>query len=415
MQRLRARLRWLERHETTIAIILLAIAMAGSVILVFILWDRAGDLISEYAPSDPSSPGAIEALGAYSAAGDYYNLIFGGSVAMLSGIVGGAAILVLTYFGTKAARRQGDVQLLEFVDERTRSIAEVQAKLLEGIRNLNGKSNAALEGIHEYRDDLINKLGEDEDRNLDEIIETEPEFEDLKRVTAEYIKAATDLSEVTQKAGSDRYSEAFAEQRAASNASNNNPFHFIKSALPKYSATEVPRIFNTASQNVSEILEQIRRLSDLTTPKEMVLAWEACPDTFRTLHFAGAVLLHHKIELMDVEDARNGDVIDVSVNFGGALLLWAIHLLHVTNDDIIRLYQKIFAGRADTLTHYLSAIPLYPREDQAWMQGLFKNHSSFNELIVVYVMRDGVPASEPYDPSRHANIDTQLANALAKK
>ncbi len=412
MLKLRASLRWLERHETTLAAVILAIAMAASLILVLILWDRAGGLIRSYVPEDPSSPDAIEALAAYSAAGDYYDLIFGVSVAMLSGIVGGVAVLVLTYFGTKAARRQGDVQLLEFVDERTKSIANIQLALLESLKNLNAKSNLSLDRIRSDREALINKFDANKDIGLDELIETDPDFEDLKAVTLQYIEAAHEFADLTTRAGSDRYSEAFAEQRSQTDDHTKNPFLYIQNALPRYSENRIPYGLTSISRSTSSILEEIQRLAKLTKPKEMILAYEACPDTFRTLLFSGAVLFHHKIDLMAVEEARDDDIIDVSINYGGALLLWAIRLLHVSNADIIKLYQQIFTGRAGTLTNYLSAVPLYPIEEQAWMEDFFEKTSDFNDLIVVYVMRGGVPASEPYDPARHPHLDTRLAAAV---
>lgn len=163
------------------------------------------------------------------------------------------------------------------------------------------------------------------------------------------------------------------------------------------------------------MLEAIDFLSDVTQPWEPIVAYDACLDTYSTLTFAGAVLRHEIVKLRPVENASRGDVIDVSVNHGAALLYWVMRALHVDNNDIIQLYRRIFAGRASTLTNYLTAIPLYSTAEQEWMRDFFEKAGDFNRFIGVNVMGESRPVRVAYDPRAHAGLDAQLAAQIAKE
>lgn len=175
------------------------------------------------------------------------------SVAVLSGLVGGAAVLILTYFGTKAARRQGDVQLLEFVDERTKSVAKVQHGLIQCLKNLNVRANTLDEIIPENRRALIEALSADDNQGIGDIVETQPQFEELRAQTERYAEAAVQLAKLTRQAGADRYSEAFAEQRLRAAGPEENPCLVMQEALPQFTATGASKYYRQRSGDMEAI------------------------------------------------------------------------------------------------------------------------------------------------------------------
>lgn len=360
--------RRLEQYEAKLALGLLIAAAAVSVFWVARLWAEAGAFIEAYGAGAAFEPTLAEALSAYSAAGDFLNLRFGVSVAVVSGVLGGAIALILTYFAMKAARRQGDIQLLEFVEERTRSLRKLQPLLTGALKSLNVPTNLLIEKLDDVRRAAIQVQRESPELSLSEIIENDDRFAEYRALVDAYQVCVDGLAQITVQAGEDHYVEAFAQRRVRNASPAENPFLFLQKTLPLFSRAGMLDDYVEIASDLSDLLERIRYLTKVTKPFEPILAYEACLEKYTTLTFAGALLHHQTVDLSRIEDVREGDIIDVSVNYGAALLIWLVRILHVNNDDIIGLYRDLFASRAGTLAEYLNAVPIYAGATDSWLE-----------------------------------------------
>jgi hypothetical protein len=80
-----------------------------------------------------------DALPAYTAAGDYFNVFYGLPLALGGAVLGAAA----TFIAGTIAARQGDVQILSFIEEKTKRSIELYRELVSEIGDLMACGNDA--------------------------------------------------------------------------------------------------------------------------------------------------------------------------------------------------------------------------------------------------------------------------------
>lgn len=416
LQRLLA---WFERYELVFMIGIPVTALCASVYLVLRLWGASEGFVAGLDVSIDEAQGFSDIIAAYSAAGDFYNLRFGVSVAVASGVFGSAIALVLTYFATKAARRQGDVQLLEFVDSRIADIRRLQPLLSKALKELNVPTNWFMGNIDEVRMRVIQirRAAGSPPPRVSDILLREPDFETYRDQTETFIQRAANLSQVTQDVANNGYVEALMFRRTEAATSETNPFLYMFENFPMSAELTKSGIgyYKSCSEDPYESLNRLSELSEMTRISEPFFAEDACNDSYSTIYLAGAIIHHSSVEIMDMDDAEEGQVVEVTFNFGAALLIWLFSILRVSNEDIVGLYSDLFKSRADALKRYLESVPVYPGASHSWMARYHNVFSDFSPLISVTYMNNGIPCSVPYDASRFPGLDQAVHDALLKE
>jgi len=351
---------------------------------------------------------------AYNAAAALLNFQYGLPVAAVGAFVGFVASLVAAYFGYLVTSRQGDVQILEFVENRVRPSINHHQALTAAIEDLlisGARGRRLAEDVLEFmrtrgpRTEHVADKGPRDVGGLDD----EATIRELDRRADEFLddltKAGARFQLALEEILVDIYSSLFCTRQLASTDQTKRPLTYLASKAPKLAKMR-PHSFG---ETIPELADNIAGLSAATHANELFYAYDALPSDHNDVDYIGAVLLSPEVAPPHLH--RHGDryICRFRLNMGAAYILAAAQC--IPDKKIVSdVFQSIFSSRSRVTKEFIkTAIPKrealgFPRT----FRSVDESFSNLNRLVIVDVL-DGDQTStsyhpEFYDPTLHGEI-----------
>lgn len=381
---------------TTFRIAIIALGVAGVWIVSYVFFSNAiSSFVADYLPT-------TDEPALYSHAGDYFNARWGLPIALFGAIVGS----IVTFFAGLLAARQGDVQILEFVESKLAPAKENYAALIEQIGRLGAVSNRAfhlsealIEDIAEIDPEDRLVIGEqlsrleqsDLAKHVDHLIEAKALCEVHRTVTLEIARIFRVLS-------LDTYAAAIHAAHLARQQPFERPLPYVAKVMPPAARMQEDDV----SENMFALADNLVTYAENTYWWHFIGAYTYTPDVLGTQDFLGHAM-RPIILTLNRPISRNGfKITGYTFNLGAAYLLTIIAFL--PEADMVRnVFKRIFRDRSGIAMRFLDIAGL----DRAMLGSpyIFRNaikHLEKPERLVLVRLVDRT--TEFYDKNRHGQI-----------
>ncbi len=371
--------------RVVLAFILSVLAIAFTFIYFFNFFQtRAQSFILE-------NPDQVAIFGS---AGEYFNYIYGLPLAMVGAILGA----IITLLASIVTRRQGDIQILEFVEKRIDRAVANYVRMIKIFEEMIQSSNRLRTTI----EDLILteiKRSEEEDRNphgAEDIVlphegDLAPYLDDItKRFHALY----SEISNLSQ----DTYTAMFFKRQIETLPPSHRPLTFLKSHNPKDSHI----LEGDFSENMYEVVSNLSALAEITELREFIHAYVQLPPGETSIEYAGFILYPKYLVLKNPITRKGKTIEGYAFNLGAAYIL-TLYQYFPTRACVKSVFADIFSNRSKVMMNFLdiAAPDKYEFGAPSFFSGIDEQFESLNRLIVV-LMEDG--NHEFYDPKQHGSI-----------
>lgn len=396
--------RRLERYEIFIVIAVLLIAVLISWFMIDRLFLDVSSFVEPFSPPDGAL--APDNLPAFSAAGEFYSLRYSVPISVISALVGGAIGLLLTYFAMKAAGRQGDVAILEFVEERISALRKLMPKTINAYMAIFQAANRSrTELSRRVIDAMTNAI---DNGNYPDTPAGYRDFLEKDRAAAAFrqhfdrlCEALASLSDRLADLREDGFVRAYAERRVRNATAERAPLLYLDKHLPDEIALAEWRIHT----DFEALLASLSRWAGQADRADAFNAYVGLPPEETTLEYVGATLARFRLPVKSPVPMQDGEIVAYHFNMGAAALLWALQVFSLEDGDIVDVFQSVFAGRAHALRDYLNELPVYRGATQKWMEGVNLQFENLNRLIYVEIRQGDTRVHAFYDPAVHGAID----------
>lgn len=381
---------------TSFRITMIALAVAGIWIVSYVLFSNGiSSFVADYLPT-------ADEPALYSHAGDYFNALWGLPIAVFGAIVGS----VVTFFAGLLAARQGDVQILEFVESKLAPAKENYAALIEQIGRLGAVSNRALhisealiEDIAEIDPEDRLDIGEqlsrleqsDIAKHVDHLVEAKALCEVHRKVTFEIARIFRALS-------LDTYAAAIHAAHLARRQPFERPLPYMAKVMPPAARMQDDDV----SENMFSLADNLVTYAENTHWWHFIGAYIYTPAVLGSQDFLGHAMRPIILTLNRPISRSGFKIKGYTFNLGAAYLLSIIAFL--PEADMVRdVFKRIFRDRSEIAMRFLDIAGL----DRAALGSpyIFRSailHLEKLERLVLVRLVDG--GTEFYDKNRHGQI-----------
>jgi hypothetical protein len=360
-----------------------------------------------------------DALPAYTAAGDYFNVFYGLPLALGGAVLGAAA----TFIAGTIAARQGDVQILSFIEEKTKRSIALYREVVSEIGDLMACGNDARDlGAALYRQ--IELEGGPHVSPLAALLLSAPRDFHKPEVAKAYIEgidndayrdllagsfwhvvslraALHNVAAIFDEVAGDLYAALFSREQAARTPKAMRPLAWLKTTLPAKALSHDVHL-EEALPALSHNLKLAAGDSSLFAPAR---ATALIADGAYTIEYLGLVL--SPVFMTPKRPIARGDLMITRymVNLGGAYLLSVIQALP-EKKTVIAVFGRIFSNRSRVGLSFLETAMPHRRDlgPPFILDSIEPCLKTMNRLIMVDIVKGGVRDTVFYDPELHGPI-----------
>lgn len=377
---------------------------------------------------------------AVNASATFLSYKFGVPVSAVGVLVGLATTLLAAYVGWVLASRQGDIQILEFVEQRLRVSVKANRTMVRALGDMVKCGEKSLDLAKRIVDKLIaqpstttgttSAVYRAQDLKLTPVrsdITATPILSDkffdefmpeIKKFTEEFPKANSAFRQAFRDIDAELYSTSFFRHGFEFCAAAGRPSALRRLAkLAPTIAQAKPEWF---SEKIADIAENLDIFCSMTQPSELIRAVTVLPQDFEAIDFIGAVIFSPGAPPPHPHRYRDKHICGYRLNIGAAFLV-ALYQVIPDQDVQQQMFKKIFGGRSEVTTNLISAI--FPQKSElapaAITSTLDRAAGNLNRLLIVDVLNgDHTSHSfhcEFYDPQAHGPIPSDAFDTLLKQ
>lgn len=358
-------------------------------------------------------------LDAFSAAGEFFSLVYGLPLALASAAISG----VIAYLASKIAERQGDVEILKFIDAKTQPSILIFRQLVAAIGKVFGAGNEARE-IGMLLLDRINDEGGPERSPLYELLKQSADhfhtLEDAQKFVAavedpdhrgdlaiayralvDIQQQIDDLSARFQDVKDDMYASIFARQRFESLRDDERPLAWLRRQIPPGAPLD-QRAF---APDMPSLLRNLQNCAAVTSALELPGATLSVPDDNYTVDYLGYVLQPYTLRPTYLVQAGKLLIGAYRFNIGAAYILSVVQ--YVPNKETFAsVFEQLFMGRSKIAMNLLDLAIVDERDSisPSMLHTLKPCLDDLNRLIMVDIFDGRGFRSAFYNPDLHGPI-----------
>lgn len=357
-------------------------------------------------------------LDAYSAAGEFFNLAYGLPLALGSTLISG----LLAFLAARIAQRQGDVEILKFVDDKIQPSVQTYRRLVNAIGELFRIGNAARELGATLLSIIVAEGGPSRSR-LHALLRESPKHftseEEAQRFISETPKAyhsslartyllLTDMqTQVDALAASfeavkdDMHASIFARAKFESEDAEQQPLAWLRKQIPA-GANLPAAIF---ASDMPSLLRNLANYAGMTAALELPAATLDVPDDNYTVDYLGYVL--HPYTLRPKQLIQYGQLMIAGYRFNiGAAYILSIAQYIPNKETFLNTFEKMFMGRSKIAMNLIDLVIVDERDSisPSMLHTLKPCLDDLNRLIMIDIWTGDRAVSVFYDPVLHGPI-----------
>lgn len=376
---------------------LLLISAAGIWYVSLVLLDgEAGRLLHELHRSWPTADTSVRGQ-----VGEFFNARFGLPLT----VVGAAVGTVLTGVGLLFTSRQGDVELLNFVEKRLTATTDNYGEMADRMGHLAWISNTSIDLVQELLPLLLEAMDEegvDDAWDAVEAILERPDLEELQlfvlAMAADLQATARQIGVSLREIGRDFYAEAFRARQLKEVRGAPRPLPYLAGlGLP---ANLLPA--RLLDENPHVLAENLIGYSETTRLGHFVGAYLITPNTVTAQDHLGHAILPIILTLKEPRLHRGRIIEGYTLNVGCAYLVTLAAMLP-TRKIIRAVFHQLFEGRAHIAMRFLKiAGPDRALFGSPYVMASLVAQLERPERLVIVRLSGG--EAEFYDPHVHGEI-----------
>ena len=359
------------------------------------------------------------ALAAFSAAGEFFSLVYGLPLALASAAISG----VIAYLASKIAERQGDVEILKFIDAKTQPSILIFRRLVAAIGKVFEAGNDAREVGVLLLGRIDDEGGPDKSPLYDLLKQSAKHFHTLEDAQAFVMgvedpdhrgdlattymvlsaiqQTIDDLAARFQEVKDDTYASIFARQRFESLRDDERPLAWLRRQLPPGAPLD-PRAF---APDMPSLLRNLHNCAAVTSALELPGATLSVPDDNYTVDYLGYVLQPYTLRPKYL--VRAGELLIGAYRFNiGAAYILSVAQYVPNKETFASVFEQLFMGRSKIAMNLLDLAVVDERDSisPSMLHTLKPCLEDLNRLIMVDIFDGKGFRSAFYNPDLHGPI-----------
>jgi len=332
-------------------------------------------------------------ISARGAVGDYFNVKFG----LPAAIIGALAGVVVTYIAGLLAHRQGDVEVLRFVEDSITPALKIQTQLAQKLDQMLSISRSIWELIHKFGEIREDADSEDKSNKIEEIkTDVDAELSDLNELT-------NSISTLFENGKQNIYSATILQRQQADLSERVSPMDLIRKILPVNSFLTRNNILNADIDNTGS---RLARYSSKTSFEEALRTYMQLPNKDTDIEFLGYLLFRWYLKPTKKLLHKGVEIQVYALNIG-AVFLMSIYGLLPSKRVTLSVFKDIFGGRSDIAEKMLNVTG--PDRDFVasikLREAMKEQFDDFNHLITVKTVDKNDSAQwSYYDYNKHGRL-----------
>ncbi|MFS2317788.1 hypothetical protein RMQ97_07610 [Maricaulis sp. D1M11] len=277
------------------------------------------------------------------AAGDFLNVKIGLPIAAIGAVAG----VVITLFAGLLAYRQGDVDVMRFVEESITPALNLQSNLARQLSYTLTLSRRCWHCAHSYFDaqNLSERTAQERQEKEDEVARAKASFD------GEFAKARTAIQGVLRSlrdADENMYASKLLREQIRGIPASRDMVRYLMDYVPEKSVLRA----NIYPHDLIYSINNLERFGDESDFDEALRAYAQLPVGDTDIEYLGYLLFRWYLRVDEPIPVKGGQIEVFTLNVGAALLMSLYELL--PNKTVaLRLFNEIFGGRSDVARRIL--------------------------------------------------------------